>query len=371
MIGDGLKIFLYRWFFTNLAGLTFGDWLSLLWENGFRVSPRFLPRAAFITLCSIGNSLQRQIENLLYRSKLRQVTIPPPIFILGHWRSGTTHLHKLLSLDERFVTPSMVEALFPHSILTGGPMGMFMNWFLPSHRLVDQVKLGVEEPFEDEFALALMTRVSPYYGWTFPRREDAYDAQLTLDDEAEADRWKQAFHVLAAKLALKHGRPAIFKSPPHLARVKRLLEVFPNARFIHIHRDPAQVFASTCRLIERGIDGLKLQVVPWDGTVDHVLSRYRRMYQRFIEDQHLIPDGHFVEVSYFDLVNEPTQTLERIYQGLSLGEFEQQRLRLETHLDQEKSYTRNTHGELSRETRQRIQKEWGELAGRWGYRIDA
>lgn len=370
VLSERVKISLYRWFFTNLAGLTLGDWLLLLAENRFRVSPRFWPRAAFVTFCSVGNSLQRLFESGVYSRKLDMTHVPSPLFILGHWRSGTTHLHKLLSLDDRFVTPSMVEVLFPHSILTGGPMGMFMNWFLPSHRIVDQVKLGVNEPFEDEFALALMTRRSPYFGWTFPHREDFYDTHLTLNDPSESARWKSAFHLLARKLALKHGKPTIFKSPPHLGRVRHLIEVFPDARFIHIHRDPLEIFSSTCRLIEKGVDGLKLQIAPWDKTTDHVLSRYRVMYEQFFEDQHLIPRGHLVEVKYADLVAHPLDTMSRVYGQLSLGGFEAYQPRLFKHMHAEKRYTSNVHDELTSEIKQRIRNEWGAIAQRLGYDIE-
>lgn len=370
MLSDRLRIFLYRWFFTNLAGLTLGDWLLLLANNQFRISPRFWPRATFVTLCSVGNSLQRLMENGFYARKLEAVHVPPPLFILGHWRSGTTHLHKLLSLDDRFVTPTMVEVLFPHSILSGGPMGMFMNWFLPSHRIVDQVKLGVNEPFEDEFALALMTRLSPYFGWTFPRREDFYDTHLTLNDSCESARWKSAFRLLARKLAKKHGKPAIFKSPPHLGRVRHLIELFPDARFIHIHRDPLEIFSSTCRLIEKGVDGLKLQNVPWNKTTDHVLSRYREMYAQFFEDQHLIPSGHLVEVKYSDLVTHPLDVMRRIYEDVSLGGFDAFHQRLAQHLDAEKTYSRNVHEDLPPDVKGRIKSEWSEIARRLGYDID-
>src|SRR5688572_4545420 len=78
-----------------LAGVTFGDWLKLLWHNRFRVSLDRLPRASSITFYSFQNSFVRWIERWRFSRCLQDVQVQPPVFIIGHWRSGTTHLHNL------------------------------------------------------------------------------------------------------------------------------------------------------------------------------------------------------------------------------------------------------------------------------------
>ena len=68
--------------------------------------------------------------------------------------------------------------------------------------------------------------------------------------EAEVERWKAAFVRFLKKLTLEHDRPMLLKSPPHTGRIKLLLELFPDARFVHIRRNPYTVFQSTRHLNE-------------------------------------------------------------------------------------------------------------------------
>src|SRR5262245_47179779 len=83
-----------------LAGITLGDWLTLLRENRFSVDAPYLARAAAISFAAVMNSAFRWYEEYRYGDQWKDVPVPAPLFVLGHWRSGTTHLHYLLGLDE-------------------------------------------------------------------------------------------------------------------------------------------------------------------------------------------------------------------------------------------------------------------------------
>lgn len=362
-----IQVFLYRWLFTSLAGMTFGGWFQLLRENGWSVSPRFWPRAAFVTGTSLANSLSARLERRPDARHVRNLESPPPLFILGHWRSGTTYLHELLSFDERSACPSMLECLFPHSILTPNPMRPFLRCFLPPNRVVDNVSLGPDQPFEDEFALAILSRLSPYFAWTFPRRASQHESRLTLDDPEECARWKGALRLFAGKLSVKHGQRLVFKSPPHTARVRHILDVFPQARFVLLHRDPYEVFASTKRLVLHGIDGLRLQTPVSTGVDDEILARYRRLHERFDEDRSLLEADRFLELPYRDLESRPLDALASIYARLGLGEFASLRATLEQVLAHRARYSKNVHAPLSTHLRQRIATEWKPWFDRWGY----
>ena len=356
-----VKTFLYRHFFSNLAGMRLGDWWALLAEHHFRVSGRYWPRCVFVTLCALWATISARWESFRYRSAWEQTAIPPPIFILGHWRSGTTLLHQLLSLDDRFYTPTMEDVLFPHSILTGGPMGFFMNLFLPADRGVDQVRLGIHEPFEDEFALTIMSRVSPYLGWTFPSHRDRHDTQLTLDDEDDQKRWSTAMRTLVAKLTLKRGKPVLLKSPPHTARLAILAKLFPGAKFIQIHRDPLTVYLSTTNPVTEGLDGLRLQVDSRRDVPSEVFSRYRQLYQAYLRDRSTISPDSLAEISYADLEADPVPLLAAVYQSLGLPGFEKVGPKIERWLSANHSYRKNTHPVLEPDLETRIETEWGEI----------
>ena len=73
--------------------------------------------AALVTLAAAGNSLLRGVQSLRYGRQVRRVDVPDdPIFIIGHWRTGTTMLHELLALDARHRCPSTYESLVAESL---------------------------------------------------------------------------------------------------------------------------------------------------------------------------------------------------------------------------------------------------------------
>src|SRR5260370_10822367 len=175
------------------------------------------------------------------------VQIRPPIFVLGHWRTGTTHLHNLLAVDQRFAYPKLYQVLFPHTFLCTERHGWILKCFLEKRRPLDSMAQALHLPNEDEIALGVSTSLSPYMGVIFPRRRECYDRYLTFqgvpDEEIRA--WKSAFTLFLKKLTWKHDRPIILKSPAHTCRIRLLLELFPDAKFVHIHRNPYVVFQST------------------------------------------------------------------------------------------------------------------------------
>src|SRR5216684_492369 len=100
-----------------LCGITLRDWLGLLRKEGAQIDLSRLPRVAAITLQSLKAGLFGFVERSRYDSLLQKVTIQPPLFVLGHWRSGTTHLHQLISQDARFAFPNTYQVSFPHIFL--------------------------------------------------------------------------------------------------------------------------------------------------------------------------------------------------------------------------------------------------------------
>jgi len=248
-MGGKLK---HRWSLGNnyLAGITAGDWWRLLRENHFSVDPEYWHRAAFVTLASCMNSFYRREEERLFSSRVRATEIAPPLFVLGHWRSGTTHLHNLLAQDNnQFAHANTYQVVNPHTFLsTEQANTRRFAWMVPKTRPMDNMALDFQAPQEDEFAPCLMSLHSLYLGISFPRREEHYARYLTFEDvpPAEIEQWKSAFVEFMRKLSFKYHRPLVLKSPPHTARIRILLDLFPDARFVFIHRDPYQVFQS-CR----------------------------------------------------------------------------------------------------------------------------
>ena len=81
-------------------GMTFGTWTKLVAQNQFRIGPTKLGLASTVTFASLMNSALRPLQQLLLGKHLERMQIKDsPIFIIGHWRSGTTLLHELMVLD--------------------------------------------------------------------------------------------------------------------------------------------------------------------------------------------------------------------------------------------------------------------------------
>ena len=342
------------------------NWFGLLWRHYHRISPRFVPRVLVITLTVVASSPARLIERLRFNQRIRNTTPQDPIFILGHPRSGTTYLHYILSRDPRFAFCAVYESLMPWVFLSfGRPLRAILRRALPATRPMDNLRMGAELPKEEEFALACMGPGSMVTGYFFPRKMVAMlDRYVLLHDAADKRQWQAHLLHLVRKLTLKYGpRPLLLKSPWNTARVKEILEVFPNARFIHIHRDPCTVYASNLRLYEKTLPMLTLQTYSAADVEDFVLHGYKVMMEKFHREKALIPPGHLVEFSYEEFIGKEIDMLERVYAQLGLPDFQKARPLLEKEVAAHDDYVTNDYN-LDPATRVRIQHEWGHVMDR-------
>jgi hypothetical protein len=355
----------------QMHGVTLGDWLSILWSNGFRVPPRYWPKAAWTTLLCLGNTPLRWLETALFGRRVAAQQVLPPLFVLGHMRSGTTHLHNLLAIDNRFAYSTLTQVSYPHDILLmDGVRSTLARWFMPAAtRGVDNVSWHASVPAEAEVALCCMTSLSPLMSQVFPRREAYYDRYLTFRHvpAREVQRWQAAFLRLAKKLTWKYQRPLVFKSPVHTCRIKHLLEIFPDACFVHIHRNPYVVYQSTKRLWSLGYRMLSFQTPDPTQLHGRVLRQYAEMYEVFFEERGLIPAGRYSEVGFEDLEKDPVGQVRRIYEELSLPDFAAVEAALRSYVGSLAGYQKNEHANLPAEVRADVARAWRRCFEEWNY----
>jgi len=353
-----------------LAGTSLPHWVKLLRKEGAHIDASRFPRALAITTQSLKNAPLAMVEHRRYNSAIEEAPLQPPLFVLGHWRGGTTHLHQLLAQDPRFAYPTNFQVAFPQTFLTAKAFEYrIISYFLPSHRPMDNMEWNLDSPQEDEFALCSMTFLSPCMGWVFPRERARFDRYLTFDgvDPAEVAIWKQAFQSFLKKLQWHYGRALILKSPQHTARIRLLLEMFPQARFVHIHRDPCRVFQSSLHTF-RVIFGMNsLQRFHAENIDEWIIQQYKAMYAAYFRDRLGIPPGHLYEISYEQLERDPEGEISKRYQALGLPDFEAVRPKLRTYLSSISGFRKNTFTELSPELRSRISLEWRACFEHWGY----
>jgi len=356
---------------NTLLGFAFRDWWQLLKENRFNVDARYRWRAMMITIASMMNSKGRKKEDKQFSSQIDETQIKQaPIFILGHWRSGTTLLHSLMTVDQRFAYPTLFEVSNPHTFLTREDkiVRRFKN--APAQkRAMDNVEVTLQSPAEDEFALLLLSLRSPNLGWVFPRRELYYDRYLSFEGVSveELEIWKSAFTHFLKKLTLKHQQTLILKSPGHTSRVKILLDIFPDAKFIHIHRNPFKVFQSTKNLYTKNIPLAQLQKSDNGILAQNIIKRYAAMYHTFFEDRKLLSPNQYFEVRYEDLVKDKLGHIRRIYQQLGIPGFKEVEPKLQQYINENSKYEKNVYQSLEPTLHEKITNDWYQCFEEWGY----
>src|SRR5690242_3679963 len=290
-------------------GCDFFAWARLLLRNRLAGSPPDWYVAFIVTFVSLGHTLLRWVQEAWYGSRLDRTPIRhDPLFIIGHWRTGTTLLHELLILDQRHNYPNTYQCLEPnHFLLTEE---LFQRWFrflLPSRRPMDNMQAGWERPQEDEFALCMMGQPSPYLTIAFPNHPPQDLEAFDLDGLPPLARraWKQAFLRFLRHLTAKDPRRLVLKSPTLTCRIPTLLELFPNARFIHIVRDPYVVFPSTINLWKSLYLAHGLQRPTYTGLEDYVFDTFTHLYARLEQSKHLLAPHRFHELRYEDLLADP------------------------------------------------------------------
>jgi hypothetical protein len=357
------------------SGVTLAVWLRVLHDNAFAVDWPYWPRVAAITLGAIPNTVLSGCERLVFGGRVARTHVPPPVFILGAWRSGTTHLHNLFAQDDRFAFPNLYQVAYPKTfLLTERGTAPLMNMLVPAHRPQDNVKLGVVEPQEEEFAICSMTGRSPLLTMAFPRGMGFYERFIALRDltPAELEQWKSAIVLFAKKLTYKYRRPLVLKTPGHAARINVLRELFPRAKFVHIHRNPYDVFRSARHTwltagpwwqFQRGADE--------DQVVEAVLRHYREMYDGFFAQRDSIPVGDFHEVAFDALERDAVAEMARAYAALGLPSFDVVEPRVRRYVESLAGYQKNAFGPLPEELRRRIATEWRRCFEEWGYAVCA
>lgn len=362
---------LYFW-----HGMRFGAWYNLLKKNDFRITWNCLPQIISTSLVTPINSLLYRIQEAVYAKRLKDYEIEhPPLFVLGHWRTGTTYLHELLACDPEFGYPSTYDCIFPSHFLLSGPVARFgFGLVQPKKRPMDDVAVGSDKPQEEEFALCIFGLPSAYTAWALPRRGPAPSSHVDLRDLPAEDkrRWKEGFLWFLRRVSYRCRKPLILKTPQNTARVATLLEMFPDARFIHIARDPITVFPSTMRTWKsmNSIQGLEHPPHddPW--LEDYVLDTFSLLFERYEEDRELIPEGHLTEITYEELVADPKAVLKSIYAKLDLGDFSRAEPAIENYLSGTKEYQTNKY-ELPEEKQNLIRQRWAPYFKRFGYDVKA
>ena len=358
------------WSLRFFHGMSLAVWLKLIREQGGSIPLSKWQLFVTVLIAAVVNSIANVICNIMFGKRLKEtIPRPDPVFIIGHWRSGTTLLHELLSLDPQFCCPNTYQCFTPsHFLISENWLTKVLKKLITEYRPMDNVKHGWGRPQEDEFALLILGAPSPYRRIAFPATNSVKPSGLDLEllNEVDRTRWKTAMCHFMKMINIRDSRRVVFKSPTHTARMKILLELFPDARFLHIVRNPLTVFPSTMRLWGALHLVHGLQVDNDEVLEPYILNTFEEMYAAFERDRKNIPANRIHEIRYEDLIDKPIETLGRAYRELDLGDFSNLQQALGKEIESIKHFRVNSYPADERIAKM-VRSRWQAFIERYGY----
>ena len=265
--------------------------------------------------------------------EVRGNTVRRPLVITGIPRTGTTALHKLLSMDEQFqglehwlaATP-MVRP--PRNSWGSNPayqasvaaLEAFFSAMPEMRKAHDIVADEVDECLE----ILQQSFVSNRFGAGM--HVPSYDQWFFAQDEH--DSYRRYADVLRLIGAAEPDKPWLLKNPGHIAQLDCLLSVFPDACIVQTHRNPVQAMPSLCSTLH-----MARRMFEGDAAhADVLAARECAYWSRAVADADVLRatrPQQFYDVDHRRFHEAPLATVQGIYErfGLSLSAAAEQRMR--------------------------------------------
>lgn len=359
--------------YEPLAGASVTNLLRLYAHNNFQISFPYLPRALYATVLSNVIAPFRIKEHIKFNKTIAHTKIEQsPLFIIGHWRSGTTYIHNMLSLDTTFGYCSTFTATVPGVFL--GSEKIFkpvLAGSITEKRPMDDVPMGTDLPQEEEYAIGAFIPYAYYNGWIFPKNMGFYNNFVCMENVSRKviDEWKKTYRYFLKKLTYyREGKRLILKNPAHTARIKHLLEMFPDAQFINIYRNPYHLYYSMMRFLRIVVPIYCIQKHDMQHLEDHMLELYAQMYKKYFVERNLIPKGNLVEIQYEDFIQHPVENVERIYTSLGLKNFEASKTLFYEYASSQK-YFKTSDYSIDPTVKDKLQHKWKFVFEKFGYEM--
>jgi omega-hydroxy-beta-dihydromenaquinone-9 sulfotransferase len=331
-----------------LAGIQLRIFYKLIRNNKISLWPKYFFRILFVLQNAVWASFFALREKQRFGKQIAGYKMPvSPVFIIGHWRTGSTYLHQLMNLDENLTAPTLFQTAQPNGFkLSYRYFKPLMKVFLGKTRPFDQIKNSMDEPQEDEFALVRLTGFSPMLGLVFPKDRTFFmNGKTTFLPENNDDLilWKKQTLFYYNKLAWNSKKRLVLKNPFHSFRIRELLEMYPDAKFIHIYRNPLDVVPSTVKMWSIVGSQNAMNRLWKNPEISDVTILLNSLLNKIEADKHLIPIGALTEIRFEDLENDVIVTLKKAYNDLGLEFTQSFEQRLADFVDQNKNYRKNQY----------------------------
>jgi hypothetical protein len=246
-----------------------------------------------------------------------------------------------------------------------------MAKFLPAERPMDKIKVEIDGPYEEEAGIAVLSQWSFFHGLHFPKNaEEQYvnSIHYTGLSKEEKDRWDKSYYKFMKTVTYtNNGKRLLLKDPADTARIPTLLKLFPDAKFIHIKRNPYKVYLSTIKMRNNVLEKLALQDGDKEEIEKQAIQNYKRLMNGFFKQKKLIPSKNYVEISYEDLVKDPIKQVRKIYSKLKLPGINKALPDMEKYLESKKDYKVNVY-KIDEKIIRHVSEEWKFTIKLWGYK---
>lgn len=360
-----------------LLGVRFDNWIRLLWQNKFRIAPDAIPQTLYISAVSLLLFPFALLEAAVFAFPIKRSHIEDgPVYIIGHWRSGTTYLQNLMSKDRNFGWFDPVStATFPNCMFFRPILAKIQEKQLKKARPMDNMEYKLDLPMEETFAQATISPLEIIQMITFPQNFKKYLGTAFISDltPGEKREWYSTYDYILRKLTyINKGKTLLLKSPDNTCRVRQLKARYPKAKFINIYRNPYTVIMSTINMFIKQMDMLALQDRPegFDELIENtIIGEFGRMYRELFEYKDTLDQKDFAEVCYEEFAAAPEKELERLYKQLGLPEFEKALAEIRKHIESQKDYKKNSFS-LSDRLRRKINSELSFYFEHYGYKME-
>jgi omega-hydroxy-beta-dihydromenaquinone-9 sulfotransferase len=358
--------------FTPLAGYTLPNIFRLLAQNHFHISPRYTARFTYsLALSTLMTPFYIQ-ERLKYDKTIAATKITKdPVFIIGHWRSGTTYIHNILTRDPQFGFFTTYQTLIPALFITGEKsFKPVVEKSLPNKRPMDNADLGADLPQEDTYAIGALTPYSYYHGWCFPQHMQRYNSYVCMDHASPqaVNDWRNTYLMLLKKITMYYqGKQLILKNPDNTGKIPELLETFPNAKFIYCYRNPYSLYQSMKKFMTKVIPLYCVQTPPaWEDVEELMLSLYTQMTKKYLQDKQLIPKENLVEIRYENFLQQPLKKVEEIYTKFKINDYQKVEPLFKAYLATQKAIQTDNY-DYPDSVKKRIEDRWAFALKEYGY----
>ena len=287
-----------------------------------------------------------EIEQVLRDTPdIEQTELPAPIFLIGWMRTGTTFAHRLLAQDPETRTMPYWESMFPVPPRRGKDtrpddlahvLGQ-LKALSPSYEAIHP--MGAHEPEE---CVALFTNVFRTLQYNVQYRVPSYIEWLRAQDARVAYRqYKQQLQLV--HYYRPHGTRFALKDPTHSVFLDEILELFPDARFVFTHRDPATTVSSLCSLYAYTRALFSDDVDPQALGPELMGSYLPASLERAVEQVDALDARRVAHVRAPDLFSDPIGAMRKAYTDLGMEFSESARQAMQAFLDAEAQKPKHVH----------------------------